>query len=189
MGAAGLCPERPPGLLYHACAPLFGRGSILQTRFCLCTQYCHWTRAGAISALPIRAFRACGCCGPMPRRPPDSSATRALLSLAVAVCYRCASACAHSTVATPAGNAHRTCQMSHTARPRTNLKGGRRACRRPQVWTCPCWPEGMRATPTRFLKVSRRPPAAPEATSAGLKRGCYPDMRSGPKNLLNRQLQ
>ena len=104
------------------------------------------------SALPIRAFRACGCCGPMPRRPPDSSATRALLSLAVAVCYRCASACAHSTVATPAGNAHRACQMSRALipacglyvkrpvsdlppprlpQPRTNLKGGRRACRRP----------------------------------------------------------
>ena len=98
MGAAGLCPEGPPGLLYHARAPLFGRGGMLQTRFCLCTQYCHWTRAGAISALPIRAFRACGCCWPMPRRSPDSSATRALLSLAVAVCYRRVSACAHSTV-------------------------------------------------------------------------------------------
>ena len=121
MGAAGLCPERPPGLLYHARAPLFGRGSMLQTRFCLCTQYCHWTRAGAISALPIRAFRACGCCGPMPRRPPDSSATRALLSLAVAVCYRCASACAHSTVATPAGNAHRACQVSRALIPACGL--------------------------------------------------------------------
>ena len=98
VGAAGLCPERPPGLLYHARAPLFGRGSMLQTRFCLCTQYCHWTRAGAISALPIRAFRACGCCGPMPRRSPDSSTTRALLSLAVAVCYRRASACAHTVL-------------------------------------------------------------------------------------------
>ena len=117
VGAAGLCPERPPGLLYHARAPLFGRGSMLQTRFCLCTQYCHWTRAGAISAMPIRAFRACGCCGPMPRRSPDSSATRTLLSLAVAVCYRRASACAHSTVATLAGNAHRACQMSRALIP------------------------------------------------------------------------
>ena len=50
-----------------------------------------------------------------------------------------------------------------------------------KIWTCPCWPEGMRATPTRFSKVSRRPPAAPEATSAGLKRGSYPEMRSGRK--------
>ena len=50
-----------------------------------------------------------------------------------------------------------------------------------KIWTCPCWPEGMRATPTRFLKVSRRPPAAPEATSAGLKRGSYPEMRRGRK--------
>ena len=52
---------------------------------------------------------------------------------------------------------------------------------RSKIWTCPCWPEGMRATPTRFSKVSRRPPAAPEATSAGLKRGSYPEMRSGRK--------
>ena len=103
----------------------------------------------------VLGCRAGGCCGPMPRRSPDSSATRALLSLAVAVCYRCASACAHSTVATPAGNAHRACQMSRALipacglyvkrpvsdlpprlpQPRTNLKGGRRACRRPQVST------------------------------------------------------
>ena len=49
------------------------------------------------------------CCEPMPRRSPGSSATRALLSLAVAVCCRRASACAHSTAATPAGNVHRAC--------------------------------------------------------------------------------
>ena len=35
---------KAPGLLRHARAPLFGRGSMLQMRFCLCTQYCCNTR-------------------------------------------------------------------------------------------------------------------------------------------------
>ena len=33
-----------PGLLWRERAPLFSRGSALQTRFCLCTQYCCNTR-------------------------------------------------------------------------------------------------------------------------------------------------
>ena len=71
--------------------------------------YPFFSEKWAISALPIWAFRACGCCWPMPQTCLDYSSASALLPLAVVVLCRRVPACAHSTVATPAGNVHSAC--------------------------------------------------------------------------------
>ena len=61
-------------------------------------RHCRFGRSGPVDAA--------GLC---PKGPRDSPGASASLPLAVVVFFRRISTCAHSTVATPAGNAHSTC--------------------------------------------------------------------------------